>query len=283
MSIPVSNIGLNQKTRVQEYFVDTIQHIHVNEHLTENRISTKVKKEYIEKDDFGHLLRFDITYREQTNLNGMLAVEDWLSVLFKKLILYLDDQGKIKSIVNLKEIKQDWYEQKDAFKKEFKFEINKINPFLEALDITLDNQKDFIQIIEKSDIATLLLPPIYNQELLLEKPVIEQKNYDNFFGNNDVPLNIDTSLLAYNEVTNGHQIFRTGEIDYVYVDLNGIKDFFRKNYNNQSLPAKLDVAYLEAIDLDQYHDVDIATLMMGIEIKNLYQFRQISKTKKINS
>jgi len=279
--LEIEDLFLNQKIRVQDYYVDTIQHIHVNEHLTENRISTYVKKKYISKDDFGHLISLNTTSRKQSNIDGMLAVENKLSVLFEKVKLYLDDHGKIKSIVNLKEIRQDWYDQKRDFKKEFKYDIDKIDDFLDALDLTLENQKDCIQIIEKSDIATLLLPPIYNQEVFYEQVLTHKKVYDNFFGNNDVPISIETHLIAKNEIANGYQINRSGDIDYTSVNLNDIKSFFRKNYNNQSLNVKLDVAYMEAIDLDKNNDIDTATLMMGIEIKDLYQFRQISKTKKI--
>lgn len=275
------DLVLDTMMRTKEYFVDTVQHIHVNEHLTENRISTGVKKEYVKKDDFGHLIELQVTSREQSNKKGMLGIEDRLSVLFQKLILYLNDQGKIKSVVNLREIKQDWYDEKKSFRKDFKHEIEKIDDFLDALDLTLDDQQDFIQIIEKSDIATLLLPPIYSQELSIKESLKHSKLYNNFFGNKSIPITINTSIIAQNEITNGYQICRSGEIDYVHIDLNGIKNFFRKNYNNQSLPVALDVAYLETLDLDEYHTVDTATLMVGIEIKDLYQFRQISKTQKI--
>ncbi len=261
------------------YEMDTYRYIKSPEEPVENRIQIKVKKTFIRKDDFGYLFSVKVIDRKQSNKDDVLGVEDQLANLQNKLTLYTDEHGDIISIVNRGEISEKWYEQKKFFKKEHKHHIENINQFIEGVDAIIKNHDEFLNLVKKSEINTLLFPPIYQHNLLVEDAIKQQKVWHDFFDTTALPVKLDTKVVAINEDTLGYQIIRSGDIDTPGFDEEKASQLLSTLYDVHKYNIKIDGSYLEALDLSEDDSVEEATSLMNIEIPGVYSYRQISKLK----
>ncbi len=253
-----------------------------NEDQVTNEITADVTKTLLKKDDGGAFFSVEVKNRKQPYLEGNALIENELTKLQEKLVVYCTNQGVITSIVNRGQIKEDWHFQKKRIKKAYKGEIEDIDLILEGTDLLLDDRAALLRLISESEIMTLLFPPIYNQELLERKTLDHDKVFSQFFDEYDLPLTIKTTLLDHKEAVN-NQIIRSGSLNNYEFELAEVKRFFRRLYNAQDLAIDIDVAYVETFDLDIDDNVYAGTQMMGVEIDQLYRYRKISKFKKVTN
>ncbi|MBQ4820624.1 hypothetical protein [Aquimarina sp. MMG016] len=281
-TLPLKNrdIIYHHVTKPLNYHLETSTLLVSDSNQTNNTITADVTKTFIKKDNSGTLFSVETKNRKQSNLEGNATLENELAWLQQKLVLYCNNHGEITTVVNRQQIKEDWYFHKKEVKKRHKKTIDNIDLILDGAEALLDDENAFIELICKSEIITLLLPPIYDQKLSRKKQLKQHKIFPLFFDDYELPLSIKTTLLDNKEAVN-NQIIRLGSIDNNQFKSAEIKRFFRKLYNAQDLAIDIDVAYLETLDLDKNNDIYAATQMMGVEIDSLYRYRQISKLKKI--
>lgn len=280
-STPVENkdMILHQSTKSLNYQIKTTTLLETNDGRTKNTIEADITKTFIHTDSFGHLFSLETKNRKQSNIEDLSGLEEKLSLLLKKLTLYCNGYGEIVKIANKSQIKEDWYFQKKDIRKEYSKTIPKIDDILHGAEELIKDEAAFIKLITKSEIGTLLFPPIYKQQLLTKKQLRQNKEFTHFFDDYELPLVITTSLIEDTDTIN-NQIIRSGVINNLKFKTPEVKRFFRKLYNAQDLAVDIDVAYLETYDLDMDNDIYSASQMMGIEIDKLYSYRQISKLKK---
>lgn len=280
LPVKTKNIILDYSTKPLNYHIETTTLLVSNNNQTTNTIKADVTKTCVKKDNYGVLFSLEIKNRKQSNLEGNSALENELAWLQQKLILYCNNKGEITTVVNREQIKEDWYFYRKNIKQDYKKTVDNIDLILDGTEALLGDEKAFIDLITKSKIGTLLFPPIYNQELSVKTPLRQQKTFSQFFDDYELPLSLKTTLLDHKEAIN-HQIIRSGSINTNTFQSANVKRFFRKLYNAQDLIVDIDAAYLETYDLGIFNNVYSATQMIGVEIKDLYRYRQVSKLKKI--
>lgn len=273
-------ITLDNSTTPINYHIETSTLLVSNEDQIVNTITADISKTFIQKDSFGTLFSLEVKNRKQSNLDGNASLENELAWLQQELILYCNDKGEIINIVNREHIKEEWFSRKKEIKKSHKYIIDDIDIILQGTESLLEDELAFIELINASEIGTILFPPIYDQKLSTKKPLHQQKVFPLFFDDYELPLSIKTTLIDNKEAIH-NQIIRSGSINTVRFKSSEVKRFFRKLYNAQDLRIDLDVAYLETYDLDVYNNVYASSQTMGVEINDLYRYRKISKLKKI--
>ncbi|MHA7059019.1 hypothetical protein ACWGOQ_0017470 [Aquimarina sp. M1] len=280
-------MNINQKQdidfRKDEYSVvyelDTFRYIKSTEAPVENRIRCKVKKSFIRKDPIGYLFSVEILTRTQSNKEGVLDIENQLAGLQKKLVLYTDQHGDIISIVNRGEIYEEWDDQKNTFKNAYKDDLENIDTFIEGVNAIINNHEEFLNFVKKSEVSTLLFPPIYQQSLLSQRSVKQQKVMHDFFDTTALPFCIDTRIVARNKQTMGYQIIRSGDIDNPRFDEESASTLISNLFDVHKYNIKIESNYLETLDLNNDDIIEEATMLLNVEVPGIYNYRQISKLK----
>lgn len=261
------------------YEIDTYTYIKSPEDPVKNRIQTKLKKSFIRKDPIGYLFSIEILERTQSNKEDSMDIENQLAQLQKKLVLYTDDHGNIISIVNRGEIAEEWDDYKSAFKKTYKDILENIDLFIEGVDVMINDQTAFLNLIKKSEVATLLFPPIYQHNLLVQNSIKQQKVLHDFFDTTAVPFRLDSKVIAINDETMGYQIVRSGELDIPRFDEESASALISNLFDVHKYNIKIDANYFETLDLSNDDIIEEATALMNVEIPGVYSYRQISKLK----
>jgi len=250
------------------------------EETSKNQITATVEKTFVKKDQVGYLYVVKIMDRKQSNTDDMFGLEQELASLVKNIALYTNPQGEIITIVNKGQIAEDWYDQAKRIKKEFDYLIPEMNEFLSGIDSLIEDNESFVSLVKKSEIYSLLFPPIYHQELMQKITIQQGKNFDNFFDATTLPFTIDTAVAGINADTKGKQIIRSGKLDTARFDKESASELFTKSYGVHEYALNFDTSYLETFDLDEKNQVDKANGMLGVKVNDLYQLKQISKLKK---
>jgi len=264
----------------RHYFFGLVQVIETLGETTRNRIEAQLTKTYLRREENGHTYRVEVSNRSQTNTEGTLGVEDALSFLFRKVILQTNFKGEIIKVINRQQIREDWHGEDRKFRKRFKEIIPNMDEFLIAADDLIDDEKSFLDSVNKSEIFTLLFPPIYEQKLATEKAITQQKDFYNLFGNHALTIDIDTVLKPFDD-EGDMQVMRSGLLDKQRFNISGVKAYLRKLYETPNLSVKIDANYLEIFDLSHSCEVDTATQMLNVEVEHIYNLRQFAKLKQI--
>ncbi|WP_299883874.1 hypothetical protein [uncultured Lacinutrix sp.] len=261
----------------KSYEIEITQKIISESDVNENITSYNVKKSLIKKDAFGFLYSLDITKRKQSNQEGLRGMEYYLSLFQKKIILYVDELGQFKSIVNLKEIEEQWITSRSDFKKRFKKTPN-ISEIIERLNLLFSDMESFIKVFNQSELVSLLFPPVYTEFLTTESYLIQQKNYEDFFGAISLPLLIKTEIIKLPTKDNkALKMSRQGHINKSLFKEDEIKQFFRNHYQKYNLIVDFDINYIELLDLDSKYVIDYAMQIFSVKIGGVYLFEQFSK------
>lgn len=261
------------------YEIDTFRYIKSPEDPVENRIQLKVKKSFIRKDNFGYLFSVETIEKKQSNKEDSLNIDYQISNLQNKLILYTNEQGDIISIVNRGQISELWYDKKKEFKKEFKDDIEDIDEFIKGVDAIIKNHKEFLNLVKKSEVATLLFPPIYNCNLLVENAIKQEKIFYDFFDTNALPFRIETKTTALNTETKGYQVIRAGDLNTPKFNNESAAALISNLFEVHTYNIKIEANYFEALDLSEDDIIEEASFLLNVEIPGIYSYRQISKLK----
>jgi len=282
-------VSTKQKSLVLSEVTDTIyydfgiaQQIVSPEETTKNQITATIEKTFVKKDQLGYLYNVKILDRKQSNTEDMFGLEQALAFLQKNIVLYTNSQGEIITILNRGQIAEDWYDQAKTIKKDFAYLIPEMNKFLAGINNLLEDNESFVSLITKSEIYSVLFPPIYNHDLMKKITIQQEKDFDNFFDTTTLPLSIDTAVTGINAKTKGKQLIRSGKIDTARFDKESASELFTKSYGIHEYALNFNTSYLETFDLDQKNQVDKATGMLGVKVNDLYQLKQMSKLKKRN-
>jgi len=271
---------LSEKEGTILYEFGIAQQIISPEEIIKNRITAEIEKTFIKKDHIGYLYQVKINKRSQSNTEDMLGIEDELAFLEKEIVLYTNDKGKIISIVNRGQIKEDWYFRAKRIQKEYKQIIPEVSKFVYAIEALINDNVAFVSLIQKSEVYSALFPPVYNQNLAKKKTIQQYKNFDNFFDTTTLPFKIDTVLTGINTLTQGKQMIRSGKLDTSIFNKTSASELFTKVYGAHEYSLNFKASYLETFDLDQEGEVDKSTIMLGVTVSDIYQLKQISKLKK---
>ncbi|WP_378172833.1 hypothetical protein [Aquimarina sp. SS2-1] len=262
-----------------QYEVDTFTYIKSTEEPIENRVRYKVKKSFIRKDPIGYLFSLEVIERIQSNKEDIRAIEDELANLQKKLVLYTDEHGDIISIVNRGEIAEEWDDHKNNFKKTHKESLDDVDLFVTGVDAIINNQTEFLNLVKKSEVASLVFPPIYKQNLLFQESIKQRKVLYDFFDTTALPFRMDTKVVAMNEKTMGYQIIRSGDIDIPRFDEESASALISNLFDVHKYNIKIESNCLEVFDLNDDDIVEDATMLLNVEVPGIYSYRQISKLK----
>lgn len=276
-----NSISILEKRDTIIYNFDSYRYIKSTEEPVENRIQSKVKKTLVKKHKTGYIFSVEVSERKQSNKEDIYEIEDKLADLQKKLVLYTNKHGEIISIINRGEISEEWYIQKKILKKHFRDSYEDIDVIIDGIDAIIDNPEELLKLIKKSEVITLLFPPIYNYDLLQKNQIDQSHIIHDFFDTTALPFKIQTKIAAFNEITSGYQIIRSGDLDTGRFDNEQATDVISTLFNVHSYNIKIDSNCFEAYDLTENHTVDTATLLMNVEIPGIYSFRQISKLKQV--
>ena len=274
-------ITLGENTTPITYLFGVAQRIEsLGEEPIKNQITATIKKTFVKKDSLGYLYKIEVTDRKQSNIDDMLGLEKELAFLQKNILLYTNSFGEIISIVNRGQIAEDWYDQAKLIKKSYRYLMSEIDQFLIGINDLLNDNESFVSLIKKSEIYSLLFPPVYDQQLMKKITIEQQKNFDHFFDATSLPLKIKTAITGINAQTKGKQIVRSGKLDMARFDKESASELFTKSYEVNEYALNFNVSYLETFDLDEENQVDKANGMLGAKINDLYQLKQMSKLKK---
>jgi len=279
MELAEKDISILEKEKSIIYEIDTFRYIKSPEDPIENRIRYKVKKTFIKKDKIGYLFSLEIIERTQSNKEDIFHIEDQLAVLQKKLAMYVDQHGEIISIVNRGEIAEDWYDQKKFFKKTYQDVYEDIDMLIDGVELIINDAEEFLNMVKKSEVAILLFPPIFNHNLLEKDHDKQHQVLYDFFDTTALPFKMDAKVVAFNEVTSGYQVVRSGELDISRFDEDSASQLISTIFDVHKYNIKIDASCFEAYDLNEDHTVDEATLLLNVEIPGVYSYKQISKLK----
>ncbi|MFD2561820.1 hypothetical protein [Aquimarina rubra] len=278
VSIIESKFSLPDKEYSKTYFIEIRQAVKSKQELNENTINIEVDKNFIKKDDFGYLFSIEVQKRTQSDTNGFRGMEDFLSKLQQKIIVYTDETGEIKSIVNHDEIKELWVDSQKEFLNIYR-NVKDIKNITKRINELLDSREDFLNLFEQSEIGTLLFPKIYFPDLRVHKQIFHQKFYRDFFGPFSLPLLIKTELLEENNKKKHTRVFNEGIIDEQKFQEDAIKLFFRRLYTTYNLIVDFDIIYSELYDLNEKNVIDSVFQIFEVKVGEVYSFNQIVTVK----
>lgn len=261
----------------KKYEIEIVQKTVSESDISENTTSFVVEKTLIKTDHIGFLYTLKITERKQSNYEELRAMEDYLSFLQKEIILYTDKLGHLKSIVNLREIEEEWTLCRSEFRKKFKKTPN-IDEIVERLNLLFKDMESFTLLFSQSELASLLFPPIYTELLTAKSHLLQQKNFDDFFGAYTLPLLLKTEVIKLPTKDNqALKISREGTINNHLLKEDEIKQFFRDLYQSYSLIVDLNINYIELFDLDINNTIDYSMQIFSVKVGSIYSFEQFSK------
>lgn len=271
------DLSIDTKERSHTYAIDTDTYIKSTEAPIKNKITSTVKKTFIKKDQIGHLFSIEVLKRTQSNKEDILYLEDELAIIQQKLVLYTNEKGEIISIVNRGEIAEAWYDQRKTLQKIFENEIEDIHIILEGIHQIIHDADEFLKLVKKSEIITLLFPPIYQQHITSEVSISQKKVFTDFFDTTDLPFKVDTKIIAIHEVTKGYQIVRSGNLDTQLFDKEQVATLLGNLFKVHPYNINIDANYFEAHDLKENRDAEEGIFFLTIEVPEIYSYRQISK------
>ncbi|GAA0719151.1 hypothetical protein GCM10009430_17880 [Aquimarina litoralis] len=271
------DLSIDTKERSNTYSITTSVFIKSSEEPIENNIKSTVRKTFIQKDQIGHLFSVEVLERIQSNKEGIFSLEDKLNIIQHKLVLYTDQKGEIISIVNRGEIAEAWYDQQKILQKTFENDIEDIHVILEGIHQIIHDENEFLSLVKKSDIITLLFPPIYQQHITSEVSISQRKIFADFFDTTDLPFKVDTKVIAIHEVTKGYQIVRSGSLDTQLFDNEMATSLLGNLFKVHPYNINIDANYFEAQDLKENGDIEEGIFFLNIEVPEIYSYRQISK------
>lgn len=271
------DLSINTKERSNIYSINTSIYIKSAEEPIENNIKSTIKKTFIQKDQIGYLFSVEVLQRTQSNKEGIFSLEDKLSIIQHKLVLYTDQKGEVISIVNRGEIAEAWYDQQKILQKTFENDIEDIHVILEGIHQIIHDENEFLNLVKKSDIITLLFPPVYQQNITSEVSISQRKVFADFFDTSDLPFNVDTKVIAIHEVTKGYQIVRSGSLDTQLFDNETTASLLGNLFKIHPYNINIDANYFEAQDLKENGDAEESIFFLNIEVPEIYSYRQISK------
>ncbi|MDH7448221.1 hypothetical protein [Aquimarina sp. 2201CG14-23] len=280
VTLQQQSLSLSESIDTITYDFGMVQQIISPEETTKNKITATIEKTFVKKDHLGYLYNIKINNRSQSNIDDMFGLEEALAFLYKNITLYTNDYGEIITILNRGQIAEEWYDLAKRIKKKFKHLIPDIKKFLLGIDTLIEDNESFVSMIKKSEIYSALFSPIYNQNIMEEITIEQQKDFDNFFDLEKLPLRIETTITGINKDTKGKQFMRSGAIDYARFDKESASELFIRSYGVHEYALNFNASYLEVLDLDQNNQVDKATIMLGVKVNDLYQLKQISKLMK---
>lgn len=275
------DIHIHRMEIPREYNFGMVQAIETLGKTTQNRVEANVKKTFLRKEINGYLYRVEVSNRTQTNTEGTLGIEEALSFLFRRVILLTNIKGEIIDITNRPKIREEWHGEERKFRKRFKNIIPDLDGFLIAMDYLIDDKHAFLDSINKSELFTLLFPPIYEQKLASKKVIAQQKDLHNFFGDNALAIEIDTLLKSFYDEGDGVEVMRSGTLDKQRFNMDGVKKYLRETYATPNLSVQVNANYLEVFDLCAKCEVAAATQMLNVEVEHIYNLRQFANLKEV--
>lgn len=242
-----------------------------------NKQHGTVQKEFIKRDQNGLMFSVKILDKKQSGQEDILEFEEALEFLEKEIILYTNSNGEIQSILNKPIIKEAWEDKIPGIKKRFKKEVPNIHELLEGINELLENEIDFLRFIKKSDIYSLLFPPVFDIGLLNKKSVAQQKIFPDFFEHCAIPIELESRIEALNVLTKGLQVIRKGKLDTHFFDEDAAAAFLFNSYGVHKSNLNFDATYLEYYDLDNENNIDKVNGIFSVEVPNVFSYRQINK------
>lgn len=263
------------------YRLDILQRTKLGGVASENKIQEIFDKEFLGKDHKGDVFQILLKERTHTNTNPLQTIEHDLALLKGNLVLRTNDLGEITKILNLKDIENDWHKHKSKFYKiHRKFEY--IDAIMQETTVLLQSPEQFLAIIQETEMATVLFPPIYNTALSENQDIEQEKIFTDFFGSEALPLQILTSIKNSDPYAPKIEILRDGILNTNAFQAEKVQQHFRKLTDTTKLRAKVDIAYIETFDLDMFHWVDYAGQVLSVTIKDLFTFQQVIRVTPLN-
>ncbi len=277
-----NNLLLSEDIKTVSYDFWVTQHIKSTESVVKNEIKAEVQKTFVKKDELGYLFSVEVDQRSQSNREGALGIDDAISFLQKSVTLYTNIHGEIIKVVNTGQIKEDW----DRAYKTMDTDLDQLpsekDAFLKGIDALLSDNVSFVSFLQKSELYTMLFPPIYGHDILEKRVINQKKSFDNFFDTTTLPVQLETSLIGVNPETKGKQVVRSGYLDTYRFDKMSAAKMFTEVYGIHESATGFKTNYLETYDLLHDNSVDKCTTMMDVTVKDLYNYRHISKLIKKN-
>jgi len=265
-------LGLNKETIT--YNIETYTTVTSLEEVKDNIMTAKVTKRFIDKDEVGYLYEVNLIERNQPDNGGFNNMENYLSKLQKKLLIYTNDIGSIISISNMESIKGFWYNRRQEFVKLFNH-IHEIEDITKRVDELVESEESFMNVFAQSEIGTLLFPAVFTEMLQKDQAIIQRKFFQNFFGAYSLPLLLETQLVyPDNPEITATKIARTGSIEWQFFEEDGIKSFFRETFKDYPYINNFDAFYSELYDLDIKCDISNALQLLYVKVGDIYSFDQ---------
>jgi len=277
------SLRIAQNTTPEFYDFGTVQVIKTRKDTIQNRIEARLRKAFVRKEAGRYLYNIQVENRTQSNVEGKLGIENALSFLLKRLVLFTNAKGEIVEIINQQQIKETWYRKRENFIRQFNPITPNLDGLLAGIDAFLDDQESFRELVEKSEIYTLLFPPVYQQKLAEKKIIKQEKDFYDFFDEHALTLKVNTVLKGLSTETEAGttQIVRSGTLDQSRFETSEVKEQLRTLYETPNLSVEINADYLEGFDLDSLNNVYAGTQLLNIEIKHIYNLRQYSKIKRV--
>ncbi len=268
---------LSQQLSVNTYDFFCTKIVNTIDEEFKDHYKAMVQKEFIKKDNNGYMFSVKILNRKQSRTEELEALEEVLDFLQEKVVLYTDTNGDIISIINRAQIRADWEDKIFAFKKNNKEQIPNIEEIIHGITELISDPGAFLNFIKKSEIFSLLFPPVFNIDLLKIKSVSQKKKLHNFFKHVDLPIQLETQIVALNVLTNGLQIKRNGKLDNYVLMEDELAKFFMDTYGIHKSNLSYNVNLLEYYDLDRYNNIDKANGLLNVEVPNVFSYKQINR------
>ncbi|SEM11050.1 hypothetical protein SAMN04487910_4129 [Aquimarina amphilecti] len=259
-----------------KYRIETKQTINSMGANKENIIAYEVSKRFLKRDEFGYLFEVLVNTRERKTTDCNQEMDDYLSKLQEKIILYTNEIGQIISIVNFGEIVEIWEDIKRNFRKTFK-KTKDIDQIMEKMSLIMSKQDNFLTLYIKSEISSLLFPPIYIDELeLLTTGTLQFKVIPYLFGVFSAPLNMLTKYLKDQSKNSERIIGRSGFIKESLFERIAIQQMYREIYSSPSMNASINCDCSEMFYINQENNINSSYQVLNVSIGEVYSFNQFT-------
>ncbi len=245
-----------------------------------DKYTATIEKQFLSKDSRGYLYNVEIRDQKHSNTDEVFKTEEVFAFLLQKLVLYTNNHGEISSIVNLNQIKEDWYDQAKSIKQNYKHFVPNIEETIDSLEFLIRNPIEYINFIKKSQIYSLLFPDYYDHNLEHKIEIEQQKVIERFFDTVALPLELKTKLSGFNTITNGFQLIRSGRLDKYHFDKEGASELFSDLYSIHESALNFEASYLETYDLNSNNTTDKANTMLGVKVNDVYQVKEVCNLSK---
>jgi len=179
------------------YSLDVRQRTILGGVASENFIKAKVKKVLSGKNDNGYVFDLVVLRRQQSNLDGIRAMQNELNFLQKELTVQTNFSGLPTKILNLNAIADKWNNFQSKFEKKFKDQEG-LTEILSGTTALVKDNEAFTQNFIESEIGTIFFPPIYNEVSEEGEQCTQHKEFTDFIGGVSLPLKLTTTLKKRN-------------------------------------------------------------------------------------